>query len=231
MCINHACNETGAIHDVGRLGTICQANNVKLLVDGTQAVAHIPIDMNNLPFDYYTFSAHKFGGLRSTGGILIRDDEFDPLIRGGRQEWNKRAGTENVAGMGAAVSALAECLAHQEVEISRLTGLAGNFKDRIRNLLPSVVGNTPYNSIPGFLSISFPDYKGNEIVTALSLSGFSVSTGSACHANQIEPSRIILAMGRNEKVATGTIRISMGYGTPPDAVEALLEAIKNYIHK
>jgi len=231
VCINHACNETGTVHDIEKMGVICQANNIKLLVDGTQAVGHIAIDMNSIPCDYYTFSAHKFGGFRSTGGILMRDDDFIPLIWGGRQEWNKRAGTENIAGLGAAVSALTKCLDQLPTETSRLTKLTHNFVARFRELVPTVKVNTPENSIPGFLSLSIPGYRGNEIVTALSLSGFSVSTGSACHASQVEPSRTILALGRSREQAIGTIRISMGYGTTTDAVDALLEAIVQYVQR
>jgi cysteine desulfurase len=231
VCINHACNEIGTLHDIEKIGVLCQANNIKLLVDGTQVIGHIPIDMNSIPYNYYTFSAHKFGGVRSTGGVLMRDDDFLPLIRGGRQEWNKRAGTENIAGLGAAVFALTKSLDQLPMEIPRLTELTSNFVTHIQELVPTVIVNTPENSIPGFLSLSFPGYKGNEIVTALSLSGFSVSTGSACHANQIEPSRIILALGRSREQAIGTIRISMGYGTTTDAVDALLEAIVEYVQR
>ena len=231
VCFNHVCNETGTIHNVARIGAICHANNIKLLIDGTQAIGHIPIDMNNIPFNYYTFSAHRFGGVRSMGGIMLRDEDFIPLIRGGRQEWNLRGGTENVAGLGAAVAALTRCLDHQNEEIPRLTELKHDFMRQIRGLVPGVLVNTPEISLPGLLSLSFMGCKGNEIVTTLSLSGFSASTGSACHANQVEPSRIIQAIWRNKKKAIGAIRISMGYGTTQESVDALLEALVEYVRK
>jgi cysteine desulfurase len=229
VCINHACNELGTIHDVERIGAICQTRDIKLLIDGTQAIGHIPVDMNTISCDYYTFSAHKFGGVRSAGGILMRDNDFIPLLSGGKQEWNVRAGTENIGGLASAVTALKKSIGSQEKEMTRLSNLAEGLTDRLKELIPSVLVNTSENSLPGFLSLSFPGFKGNEIVAALSLSGFSVSTGSACHAHQIEPSRIILSLGRDAEQATGTIRISMGYGSTEHVVDKFLEALVDYI--
>ena len=95
-----------------------------------------------------------------------------------------------------------------------------------RTVAPKTVG---FVCCATLLSVSFPGFKGNELVASTSISGYAISTGSACHANQVEPSRIILAMGRNEDEATGTVRISMGYGTTNESVEGLLAAIKEYI--
>src|SRR5665648_126678 len=99
VCINHLCNETGAIQDLNLIPDFCSNRNIKLLVDGVQAIGHIPVDMNSIHCDYYSFSAHKFGGARSFGGILICDDAFEPLLSGGKQKWGLRAGTENIAGL------------------------------------------------------------------------------------------------------------------------------------
>ena len=103
--------------------------------------------------------------------------------------------------------------------------LLGNLQQKVKN----VIVNTPTESLPGFISLSFPGYSGSEIVTALSLSGFSIATGSACHANQTEPSRIILALGPNRKEATGTIRISMGRGTTEESVHGLAETLMEFV--
>jgi cysteine desulfurase len=231
VCINHACSETGIIHDVDRLVQICHSRDLKVLIDGTQAIGHIPVNLNDIPFNYYTFSAHKFGAVRSIGGLFMRDSDFDPLLSGGKQEWGMRGGTENVAGLASAVAALNWNLHNQSAEIQRLKISCENLSQRIRILVPGSMINSSANGLPGLLSISFPNFKGNEIVAATSMSGYSLSTGSACHANQAEPSRIILAMGRNENEATGTVRISMGYGTTNESVEGLFTAIKEYIGK
>ena len=229
VCLNHLCSETGIIHDVERLVHICQSRGMKVLVDGTQAIGHIPLNLNDIPFDYYTFSAHKFGAVRSIGGLFMRDNDFDPLLRGGKQEWGMRGGTENVSGLASAVTALRWNLQNQSAEVQRLNILSKDLSERLVKSLPGSIINSSPDGLPGLLSVSFPGFKGNEIVAATSLSGYAISTGSACHANQVEPSRIILAMGRNEKEATGTVRISMGYGTTIESIEGLFGAVKEYI--
>jgi cysteine desulfurase len=110
VCINHVCNETGAIQSLNHIALICSERKIKLLVDGAQAIGHIPVDMELIQNDYYSFSAHKFGAGRSFGGLLIRDESFDPLLSGGKQEWGLRAGTENIGGLAAGIVALEESL-------------------------------------------------------------------------------------------------------------------------
>ena len=229
VCLNHICSETGIIHDADSMSQICHSRGLKVLIDGTQALGHIPVNLNDISCDYYTFSAHKFGAVRSIGGLFMRDSDFDPLLTGGKQEWEMRGGTENVSGLASAVAALKWNLQNQSAEVQRLNSLCRDLSQRLVDSVPEVVINSSLNGLPGLLSLSFPGLKGNELVASASLSGYSISTGSACHANQVEPSRIILAMGRNENEATGTIRISMGYGTTNESVEGLFMAVKEYI--
>jgi cysteine desulfurase len=229
ICLNHICSETGIIHNVNRLAQICQSHGLKVMIDGTQAIGHIPVNLNDTLFDYYSFSGHKFGAVKSIGGLLMRDKDFDPLLSGGKQEWEIRGGTENVSGLASAVAALNWNLQNQSVEMQRLNSLYHTLSREFQKSIPGVLINSSPDGLPGLLSVSFPGMKGNELVAAASLSGYSISTGSACHANQVEPSRIILAMDRNEHEATGTVRISMGYGTTNESVEGLLKAIKEYI--
>jgi cysteine desulfurase len=229
ICINQVCNETGRIHPLKSLAEFCHLKNIRLLVDGSQAVGHIPVSLDNIPFDYYSFSAHKFGGPRSIGGLLIRDRQFEPLLSGGKQEWEMRAGTENLPGLAAALVALDLDLSGLNEEATRLNTLKTNLVQQLRSNLPGLLINSPEQSRPGFLSLSFPGFKGDEIVAALSLSGFKIAMGSACHADRSEPSRIILATGRSVKEAAGTIRISMGRGNTEESVEQLGRAILNFI--
>ena len=212
VCISHVCNETGAIHDLKRSGAICNSRNIKLLVDGAQAIGHIPIDFDMVLCDYYSFSGHKFGSGRSFGGLLFRDDSFKPLLNGGNQEWSLRAGTENLAGLAAGVKALSESLLILESEEKRLNGLKKKLTDNLKQNIPGLLVNNPEQGLPGFVSVSFPGYKGGEMVKALSLEGFYVSTGSACHDNLYKPSRIILATGRTEDEALGDYQNHNGQG-------------------
>jgi cysteine desulfurase len=229
VCINHVCNETGAIQDIEILSGICSNRNIRLLIDGVQAVGHIPLDMEHIQCDYYTFSAHKFGGPRSVGGLLIRDDGFDPLFYGGKQEWGLRAGTENPGGLAGTVAALEQSLEIMNQEARRLGALKNLLIDRLLVEFPALSVNSPDNCLPGFISLSFAGFQGSEIVKALAVEGFSISTGSACHDNQVEPSRIIMALGRSAHEAKGTIRISMGRGNTEKSVQGISGALINFI--
>ena len=229
VCISHVCNETGAIQDLKRIGAICNSRNIKLLIDGAQAIGHIPTDMDLIHCDYYSFAGHKFGSGRSFGGLFFRDESFDPLLNGGNQEWGLRAGTENIAGLAAGVKALSESLLILDSEEKRLNGLKKKLTNNLKQNIPGLLVNSPEKGLPGFVSVSFPGFRGGELVKALSLEGFFVSTGSACHDNLYKPSRIILATGRTEDEALGTIRITMGRGTTEQSIADLAKAITDFI--
>lgn len=229
ICINQVCNETGRIHPLKEIAEFCRLSNIRLLVDGSQAVGHIPVNLDQIPCDYYSFSAHKFGGPRGIGGLIIRDKEFEPLMQGGNHEWGLRPGTENLAGLAAAAKALELCLPDMKEEATRLERLKSGLLLELRTKVPEMLVNTPEQSRPGFLSLSFPGFRGNEIVSALTLAGFKIALGSACHADRTEASRIILAAGRTEKEAIGTIRITMGTGTTEDSVKELGRALLSQV--
>jgi cysteine desulfurase len=229
ICLSHGCNETGAIQPLDDIGSICHYHNIPLLIDGVQTAGHIPLNLDDVPFTYYTFSAHKFGAPRGTGGALIRGDAFDPLLRGGSQEWNLRAGTENIAGLAASVKALSLSVEHFERENIRLDALKRMFMALLKDTGIRFLQNSPEHCLAGFLSLSFPGMSAGEIVAGVSLSGYSISTGSACHADKLEPPRAILAIGRRSDEASGTVRITMGRHTTEEAVQGLVGALKEVL--
>jgi cysteine desulfurase len=229
LCLNHVSHELGTIHPVSAIADICSFQNVKLLIDGVQAIGKIPVDLSAISCDYYSLSSHKFGGPRSAGGVFIRDGEFEPMHAGGKQEWNLRAGTENLAGLAASLTALKLCLENLDTETVRLRRLRNYLLDGISRLVPEVLINGTAENLPGLISLSFPGHSSHEIIAGLSLSGFALSAGSACHANQIESSRIIKAIGRNRKAGIGTLRISTGYGTTYESINSLLLNLVKFI--
>jgi len=230
VCISHVCSETGAIQPVKELASVCSDRGIKLLIDGVQAVGHLPLNLDDIHFDYYVFSSHKFGSVKGTGGILIRNSEFDSLMHGGKQEYNLRAGTENVAGLAATVEALKISIAQISEEQTRLRNLTDLLINELRQKNVNMLINSPVDSLPGFISLSFPGFMSAEIVTALSLSGFAVSAGSACHSGVHEPSRTITAMGRSKKEALGSIRITMGRYTTSESVIQLACALNDFVN-
>jgi len=228
VCVSHVCNETGTIHPIEKLADLCFKRQIRILIDGAQSVGHLPLDLNTIPFNYFTFSGQKFGSIKSTGGILFRDDAFRSLIQGGKQQWNLRAGTEDLAGLSAMTVALkqsSDCITDETI---RLRSLKQLILEPLKEI-PNLIVNSPEDGVPWILSVSIPGYSGREIVSGLSMAGFAISTGSACHESELEPSRIIMAMGRNNKEAIGSIRLSMGMGTTEEAVKDLTHALLDLV--
>jgi cysteine desulfurase len=231
VSVLHANNETGVIQDLKALGAVCRKAGALVHVDGVQALGRLPVTLSELPFSFYTFSVHKFGGPRGVGGVLIRDGRLRPQILGGGQEGGARGGTENVAGLAAALVALDLSLRSLEGEVPRLRRLAALLGDEIRAAIPDALLNSTPEGLPGLVSFSFPNLIGEEIVVEMNLRGFAVSAGSACGSGRMEPSRPVMAMGRTRAQALGTVRISMGRFTTDDAVRRLAAALRQVVEK
>jgi cysteine desulfurase len=228
----HVNNETGVVQDAKALGELCAQKKVALHIDGVQAVGHLPLTLSELPFAFYTFSAHKFGGPRGVGGVLARDRSPGIQIAGGGQEEGARAGTENVPGLAAAVVALDLSSRGLETEIPRLRHLARSLAEDLKGTIPEVVINSDLDAgLPGLVSVSFPKLIGEEIVLELDLRGYEVSAGSACGSGRREPSRSLVAMGRTRVQALGTVRISMGRFTTAESVGSLAAALRQVVEK
>lgn len=230
VCLSHACNETGQVHGVEQIAHVCQARSIGLLVDGTQAMGHLPVDLSNLVADWYTFSAHKFGGPRGCGGVFLREASLEAQISGGPQEWQLRAGTESVAAAVATATALEISCARIVAEADRLRSLTRRCWEGLVAACPAAVCNSDLDEgLPGLLSVSVADLPAHEAVVELGTRGFALATGSACHADQVHPSRTILALGRTPETALGTLRISMGYATTAAAVDELTRQLVDVV--
>jgi cysteine desulfurase len=231
VSIVHANNETGVIQDVKALGEVCARKGVPLHVDGVQALGRLPVTLSELPFAFYTFSAHKFGGPRGVGGVIVRDAKVSAQILGGGQEKGARGGTENVAGFLAALVALDLSTRSLEGEGPRLRQLASLLTSEIQATIPDAIVNSSPQGLPGLVSVSFPNLIGEEIVVEMNLRGFEISAGSACGSGRMEPSRPVMAMGRTRAQALGTVRISMGRFTTEDALRHLAAALRQIVEK
>ncbi len=157
--------------------------------------------------DFYTFSSHKFGGPRGVGGIFMNSSRLAPQILGGGQEQGLRAGTENVAGLAAALVALEKRYSTIDTQHPRLNQLTDLFLERLGEKASDFLVNSNHDGLPGLVSISFPETIGTNLVAEMDLRGFAISAGSACHSNDVKPSRIITALGRSEKEALGSVSI------------------------
>jgi len=229
VCLSHVCHETGIIHPVGELANICHQRQIRLLVDGVQAIGHLPVDLSEIQSSYYTFSGHKLGSPKGIGGVFIRDHDFEPRIYGGKQQWNLRAGTEDLAGLAALIVAMDRSHTDLDTESQRLADLRNMIIAELTKNRKIIV-NSPVNGIPGILSLSIQGISGHELAATLSLAGYAVSTGSACQSNHMEPSRILLAMGKSSDEAIGGLRISLGRGNTRESVQGLISVVLEIVN-
>jgi cysteine desulfurase len=232
FCVSHAANETGTVHDVAALAALCERNGVLCLVDGVQALGHLPVNLAEIPAEFYTFSAHKFGGPRGVGGVFLRAAELPALLAGGPQEWGMRPGTENLPGLAGAVAALEAAVALLPTETGRLRRLTCIVLDGLRAAgIEFELNGDPEVGLPGLLSLSFPGRNGQTLAADLGVRDFAVASGSACHTDQPEPSRVILALGRKPATALGTLRVSFGRHSREDAVRHFVSVLIRTLHR
>lgn len=223
LSVGWANNEIGTIQPIEEIGAICRARHVLFHVDAVQAAAKIPVRVGKV--DLLSLSAHKLGGPKGVGALYIRRGvTVRPLMLGGEQERGWRAGTENVAG----IVGMGEACRLAAVELGALgaacrllrDGLWSSLQDDIPGLQRN--GPTEGDCLPNTLNISFEGIRGEAMVAALDLEGVAVSSGSACAAGAGEPSRVLLALGRNSKAARDGVRFSLGRNTSADEIEQVV---------
>ncbi len=227
VCVIWAHNETGAIQPIEALAEACRARGVWLHVDATQAVGKLEIDGARVPFDSLASSAHKLGGPKGVGALVLRDPAaVPPFLLGGGQERGRRGGTENVVGIAGYGMA---CRVAARVGAAQAAALRG-LRDRLWQGLEKTVGGVRWNgdparTLPNTLNVEFAGLAGEVLLQALDLEGVSVSAGAACHSGSVEPSKSLLAMGRTPAQARGSLRFSLGHGNDAAQIERTLELL------
>lgn len=235
LSVMYANNEIGTIQPIKELATIAHENGWLLHTDAVQAMGHTRINVRDLGIDMLSASAHKFNGPKGIGFLYIKDGvKWPSLIKGGAQENNMRAGTENVASIVGMATALEEnviSICENESHLAHLEEIL------ISNLSRSSIifyRNGAENHIKGNVCLSFPNRSGESIMHRLDLKGICVSTGSACDSKDTQISHVLKAIGMEEMLAKGTIRISLGkYNTEKDVmkiVQALIDILEEKIN-
>lgn len=223
-------NEIGSIQPIKALCEYAHSQGALFHTDAVQAVGHIKIDVKELDIDFLSASAHKFNGIKGCGFLYIRKGcRLLPYMDGGAQEFGNRAGTENIPGIICMATALknnCRCLKENQERIKDLEGclLKGLSEEGIE-----YVRNGGENTLPGLISLSFPGADGEAILHRMDLMGICVSTGSACNSKDTEISHVLKAIGLEEKLARGTIRISLGKNNTLEDVEKIVSALKKIL--
>ncbi|MBR0725821.1 cysteine desulfurase family protein [Bradyrhizobium manausense] len=219
-------NETGTLQPVAEAARIVREAGGLLHVDAIQALGKIAFNINAIGADLATFSAHKIGGPKGVGALIVAEGlaGLEPVLRGGGQELGRRAGTENVAGIAAFGAAVKAALQALPEDAKRMTTL----RDRLENGLRAVAGATIFADqvarLPNTVLFTAPGLKAETAVIGFDLEGIAVSSGSACSSGKVQPSHVLSAMGFDGTVAQGAVRLSLGWSTEPADINRALEA-------
>jgi cysteine desulfurase len=224
-------NEIGTVEPVRALGEICRERRVLFHTDAVQAAGKIPVDVRALDVDTLALSAHKIYGPKGVGALYVkRGTRLKAFVRGGSQERNRRAGTENVAGIVGLGRAAQLAREELRTESDRLSGL----RDRLEVLLLAIPGaqrNGEGPRVPNTASVSFAGAEAESLVMALDLAGLAVSTGAACAAGAVEPSHVLRAMGLPLERVQASLRFSLGRGTTPEHVDRAATLVAEAVEK
>jgi len=231
ISIMMANNEVGTIEPIQEIARIAQEHDVLFHSDAIQVLGKIPIDVKKLKLDIMSFSAHKFYGPKGVGALFIKNGiSIKPLIVGGSQEKNMRAGTENVSGI-AGLGLAAEIASKFEKEnFSHLLELESHFKELIIDKDPNIIFNGfDNNKLPGLVNLTIPNIPSDLLLINLDNDGISISNGSACSSGTISPSPVLKAMGLSDKRNLESVRISAGKYNTMDEVNKLVDSIHSSI--
>lgn len=232
VSVMYANNEVGTIEPVAEIGHICRSRQVPFHIDAVQAGGSLPFDVHALNADLLSLSAHKFYGPKGTGILYARQGtRLLPQLQGGSQERGKRAGTENVAGIVGAATALR--LAYEE--LSQVTPHLITLRNRLISGILAIPGTHltghPTNRLPNNASFIFEGVEGESILLSLDLLGIAASTGSACTSGSMDPSHVLLAMGIPIELAQGSLRLTLGKDNTDADVDTVLNVLPGIIEK
>ena len=224
-------NETGVVQPLAEAAALAARHSARLHCDAVQAGGKVPVDVNTLGADTLALSAHKLYGPKGVGALWVRrGTPMEALLRGGSQERNRRAGTENVPGIVGFGEAARLAKLEMETESARL----GALRDALESRLSAVPGtriNGEGPRVPNTTNISFDAVEAESLLMALDLAGVSVSTGAACAAGAVEPSHVLRAMGLPAPRVQGSLRFSLGRGTTSEQIESVAAAVTEAVEK
>ena len=235
ISIMFANNEIGTIQDIEKIGKIAYENNIFFHTDAVQAIGNVKIDVHKLNIDMLSLSGHKFYGPKGIGCAYIkRDIEFEPLINGGHQEFSKRAGTENVAGIVGLAKAIeiATDVNNLEKYNDKLLNYRNIFINKLKNNLDNIKINGDLEKrLPGNVNVTILGADSQTLLAMLDMEGVCASSGSACNSNVVTPSHVLSAIGLDKEAANSTLRFTFGDSNTLEEVERIADILIDITNK
>ncbi len=223
-------NEIGSILPIREIGAVCKEAGVPFHTDAVQAVGHLPISVKDDNIDMLSLSGHKFHGPRGVGALVIRRG-IPPvnLIEGGGQERGKRPGTENLPGILGMAAALDESVAHMAENTEKVTALRDKLIEGLSKIPHCALNGDAQNRLPGNVSFCFEGIEGESLLLLLDAKGIAASSGSACTSGSLDPSHVLLAIGRPHEVAHGSLRLSLCEENTEAEIDHILTAVPQVV--
>ena len=230
VTIMYANNEIGTIQPVKEIGEVCRKHNVTFHTDSVQAVGHIKVNVVEDNIDMLSASGHKFHGPKGVGFLYVKKGVgIFSLIEGGAQEKGKRAGTENVPGIASMAAALKESVANLDAYKAKLTPVRDRIIKGLSEIPHSALNGDANNRVPSNVNYCFEGIEGESLLLLLDDKGIAASSGSACTSGSLDPSHVLLAIGRVHDVAHGSLRISLGEDITDEDVEYIIKSVKEVV--
>ena len=230
VTIMFANNEIGTIEPIREIGEVCKKHGVTFHTDAVQAIGHIPVNVAEDNIDMLSASAHKFHGPKGVGFLYVRKGvKLYNLIEGGAQEKGKRAGTENVPGIAAMAVALEDAVANLDNYSKLLTAKRDRLIEGISEISHSALNGDATKRLPGNVNFCFEGIEGESILLLLDDKGIAASSGSACTSGSLDPSHVLLAIGRVHDVAHGSLRLTIDESTTDEEVETIISSVKEVV--
>ncbi len=226
VTVMYANNEIGSIMPIKQIGAVCRAKGVLFHTDAVQAAGHLPINVKEQNIDMLSLSAHKFHGPKGTGVLYARTGVvLSNIIEGGAQERGKRAGTENLPAIAGMAVALDDACAHMSENAAKVTAMRDKLIEGLSKIPHSALNGDPVNRLPGNVSFCFEGVEGESLLLLLDQKGISASSGSACTSGSLDPSHVLLAIGRPHEVAHGSLRLSISEENTMEQMDYMLKEI------
>ena len=228
----YANNEIGSVLPIAEIGAVCKEAGVPFHTDAVQAVGHIKINVKEQNIDMLSLSGHKFHGPKGTGALYVRRGfPLVNVIEGGAQERGKRAGTENIAGICGMAAAMKDACDHIDENMPRVAAMRDRVISELSKIPHSALNGDPVNRLPGNINFCFEAIEGESLLLMLDAMGICASSGSACTSGSLDPSHVLLAIGRVHDVAHGSLRLSLCEYNTDEEVDHILACVPKFVQQ